>query len=715
MHTTRRITRCFVLFTVLMTLSDTSAKAGDDPNAPSEKENELLAVLRSDAPAAEKAITCKLLAIHGSSEAVGDLAKLLSDEQLSSWARIALEAIPGAAADEALRKATDSLQGRLLIGAINSIGVRRDAEAVDSLTSHLGGNDSEVASAAAVALGRIGNAPATAVLREALAVAPAEVRSAVAEGCVLCAERLYSQGMLAEATQIYDAVRTADVPQQRVIEATRGAILARSEAGIPLLLEQFRSPDKKMFQLALGTAREFPGRTVDQALVDEMNRAQPERAALMIQAMADRPETVVLTAVLTVAGQGPKQVRLSAIDALKRIGDVSCLSTLLGTALETDMELASSAKETLADLPGAKVDDRILTLLPQAEGGMYPLLIEVVGQRRLEAVPELMKALDHSDRDVRSAALIALGETIDLERLSVLVSRVLAPKHPGDAPVARQALKAASIRMPDPEACADLLAAAIDSSSSVPTKGSLLEIIAAVGGTKALGTVAAAAKSDSPQLQDVSTRLLGKWMTEDAAPVLLDLANTVPGEKYRVRSLRGYIRIARQFDLPIERRVEMCHKAFEAAIQTAERKLVLGVLKRYPNAETLKLAIAAMQNPDLKEDAFQATLTIAEKLGDHAGDVASLLSDAGFEKVKLQIVKAEYGAGSTQKDVTEALREQAGDLPVIVLASANYNSSLGGDPLPGTVKQLRVEYVINGKPGEASFEENTLIILPMPK
>ena len=38
-----------------------------------------------------------------------------------------------------------------------------------------------------------------------------------------------------------------------------------------------------------------------------------------------------------------------------------------------------------------------------------------------------------------------------------------------------------------------------------------------------------------------------------------------------------------------------------------------------------------------------------------------------MEKVKLEIVKAEYGAGATQKDVTGVLQKQAGDLPMITL------------------------------------------------
>ena len=82
--------------------------------------------------------------------------------------------------------------------------------------------------------------------------------------------------------------------------------------------------------------------------------------------------------------------------------------------------------------------------------------------------------------------------------------------------------------------------------------------------------------------------------------------------------------------------------------------------------------------------------------------------------MKLEIVKAEYGAGATQKDVTEDLRRQVGDLPLIALPAPDYNSSFG-DPVPGAVKQLKIQYRINDKEGEAIFAENAAIVLPIPK
>jgi HEAT repeat protein len=435
MLTTFKLSRAAALLAVMILFASSALAEGF--KASPEKERELLAVLRSDAQKGDKAIACKRLAIDGSSAAVPDLAKLLPDAELASWARIALEAIPGPEADEALRKAAESLQGRLLVGTINSIGVRRDAKAVDLLAGRLQDKDADVAAAAGVALGHIGGAAAAKVLRPALAIEPMKVRSAVAEGCVLCAERFAASGNADEAIDLYDEVRKADLPRQRKIEGTRGAILTRKDNGIPLLLEQFRSPEHDYFLLALGTAREYPGNQVDKALADELSHATPDRAALILVAMADRPETVVLPAVVKAAEQGPKPVRVAAINALGKVGDASCLGALLATALDADAELAQAAKTTLADLPGEKVNRELVALLPKAEGKQYALLIELVGQRRLEATESLLKALDRSDKALRTTALAALGETVRQSDLSVLISQAVSPKHPEDAAAAQ--------------------------------------------------------------------------------------------------------------------------------------------------------------------------------------------------------------------------------------------------------------------------------------
>ncbi len=349
-------------------------------------------------------------------------------------------------------------------------------------------------------------------------------------------------------------------------------------------------------------------------------------------------------------------------------------------------------------------------------------MIDLVGERRIKAVDDLVSALENSDDAVRVAALKALGTTVPADKLSVLITQVVTPKHEEDAAEAERALKAACVRMPDRDACAKQLTAAIEGAPTA-TKIALLKIVGAVGGTEALASLGASAKANDAEVQDASSRLLGEWMTVDAAPVLLDLAKTAPGDKYRVRALRGYIRIARQFALPEPQRLEMCQNAMAVAVQPAEQKLVLDILKlkKYESPATLQLAVKFMKDfPKMNHEACQTALFIGRELGDEkhsttADEAREILSHVKLEKVKLEIVSAEYGATGKQKDVTKTLKKVASDVQLVSLPSPSYVAAFGGDPAPGTTKQLHVNYRINGKADEATFGENAIIILPMPR
>ena len=688
-----------------------------DGQTPAEKE--LITVLRSDAPEADQALACKKLAVIGTADAVPDLAKLLANEHLSSWARIPLEVIPGPAADAALRQAGEKLSGNLLVGVINSIGVRRDAAAVEMLAKKLSAAEPAVAEAAAVALGKIDNAAATQALRAALAkvgqpAASSPQASALAEGCVLAAEKMLSSGRASEAAALYEEVRKAPVPPQRKREATRGAILARGDAGIPLLLEQLQSTDKGAVAMALSTARELPGKAVDGALGAALSRLPPSRAALVVAALEDRPKTVDIGLFLRLAQTSPKEVRLAAIAALGRVGNVTTVPLLLTLAVDGDADIAGAARASLGSIQGADIDQEIRGRLAGADTKLLPVLLDLVGHRRIAAIEAVLPALEHADAGVRAAALRALGQVVDLERLPILIEQVVKLRDPAEEADADKSLLEASVRMPDREACAEVLSGAY-AKASATTQAKLLRVLGAVGGTKALDTIAGAARSADPELQDVSSRLLGEWMTADAAPVLLDLAATAPGEKFQTRALRGYIRIARQFILPVEERTAMCDKALAAAHQPAEQKMVIEVLRRFPSVDGLRLVAKAGTVEAVNPEARAAAAAIIKKLVDVPADLWTAVGPLGLTKATVEIVKATYGAGANQKDVTELVRKQVGGSNVILLPGAGFNAGLGGDPAPGEAKTLAIEYTLDGVAGTVAVPENAEILLPIAK
>jgi HEAT repeat protein len=614
--------RSLVIGTIFVVAAATVASAALAANAgnkitSAELERPLIGVLQSNAPPQEKALVCKKLAICGNQEAVPALAALLADEKLAAWARIALEAIPALAAGDALREAAGKLQGRLLVGVINSIGVRRDAQAVGLLVPKLNDADGEVVAAAAVALGRIGGAPAAKALENSLRApfdGPATAREAIAQGCVLCAEKFLADGDRAEAVKLYDLVRNSGVPKQQVLEATRGAILARQSAGVPLLVELLQSPDKSRFALGLSTARELPGPEVTAALVAEEERATPQRQALLILALADRGDAAPLAALLKAASSGSVNVRIAAIRVLERKGDASCVPTLLEAACEDDANVSQAAAAALAALPGKNMDAVLIGLLSNSSGKPRRVLVELIGQRRIKAaVPDLLKAADDTDPQLRLAALTALGATVGPADLPALIDRVVSLGNAEQAETARAALESACLRMPDREACAEKLIAAI-ARTSVPAKCRLVKILGAMGGAKALEAVTAAAKDPDAELRDAGSRALGEWMNMDAAPKLLDLAKTTPDGKLRVRALRGYIRLARQFSPPPAERLVMCRNALALAGRDEEKKLVLEVLGRIPSPAALALVTPHLAEPGLQEAAALAAVKIGEKL-----------------------------------------------------------------------------------------------------
>ncbi len=384
-------------------------------------------------------------------------------------------------------------------------------------------------------MGHIPSAAAAKALETHLASGPAAVRSAVAEGCILHAERCAAEAKTAEAVRLYELVRKADVPKQRMLEATRGLILARKSAGVPLLVEQLRSADKGSFQLALTVARELPGKEVGAALVAELARAPAERQPLLLFALADRGDAAGLPAMLAAAKSGPENLRVAAIRALERINAVAAAPVLLDAAV-ADGPAAAAAADALAAMQDKEIDQQIVARAAEAAGRARQVLLQLAGQRRIAAAaPLALKAAEDSDAGVRAAALAALGQTIEFRDLPTLIGWAVNPQRPEDAAASAAAVKAAATRMPDREATADLLAAAM---TKAPTAGKtmILEILTAMGGGKALQTVAAAAKDSNAAVEDVGSRLLGYWMSPDAAPLLLDLAKNAKDGKHRIRA-----------------------------------------------------------------------------------------------------------------------------------------------------------------------------------
>lgn len=180
----------------------------------------------------KKSIACKRLAVIGTKEAVPALAALLGEDRVSDYARDALEGIPDPAADDALREALAKLKGPTLVGVINSLRRRRDPKAIDPLGKLVGGADPAAAGAAALAVGEISGPAAAKILQRALGTAKGAVRTDVAGGLMLCADRMMAQDREA-ALALLDQLSRPDIPANVRIPAMHMQVTAAASLKRP--------------------------------------------------------------------------------------------------------------------------------------------------------------------------------------------------------------------------------------------------------------------------------------------------------------------------------------------------------------------------------------------------------------------------------------------------------------------------------------------------
>ena len=644
---------------VVLTVAIASGMAGSpapaaDTESSAEKQVKLIAVLQSNALPEEKAITCKKLAIYGTKDAVPALAPLLSDQELASWARIALEAIPDPAADAALRAAMGKVQGLLLVGVINSIGVRRDVQAIGGLAARLKDADAEVASAAAAALGSIGGEQAVKALVPLLATAPKGVISEVAGSCVRCAERYLTEGKTADAVKLYDTVRKAKVPKQRIREATRGAILARGTAGLPLLLEQLRSADKAMFTIGLSTAREVPGREATEAVAAEVGRASADRQTLLLMVLADRADASVLPTISKAVQSGSPPVRLAAIAALERMATLPCVPVLLAAATDGDRELANAAKAALGRMPNKDLNADLVGRMPAATGKLRRVLIEVAGLRRIaDALPIALRYAGDADAGVRSAAIGTIGLLGDEKQAAELVNLLPKTQTPREREDIEKALAGISGRR-GANSLPSVLPLVQSGDKELRMVG--LRVLTSVGGATALAAVKSAMEDQDEAVQNEAVRSLSSWpgnWPEDAgvAEPLLTLARSGKKTAHQVLGLRGYLEYV-QVDKRLQNneKVAKVKDLLPLIKRPEDKRLAISALETAPTVDSLQMLLTFAGDPAVAEEAYLAVVGVTAKGGPKGATKEARRS-------ALQMVAEKSKNEPTKKKAEDALKK----------------------------------------------------------
>jgi hypothetical protein len=187
------------------------------------------------------------------------------------------------------------------------------------------------------------------------------------------------------------------------------------------------------------------------------------------------------------------------------------------------------------------------------------------------------------------------------------------------------ALLAVCHRAVDPDAIATKLGA-IYEGATLQSQVALLELFGALGGGVAVEAVHRAIMDPADEIQDAATRILGTWPDTGAASVLLAVMESDAYEGFRIRALRGFIRIIRQMDISNDHRFNMTMEALSHAHRDAEILLIVDALGRIPIHASLMKLLEFLDQPAFAEQASLSAVNIGRALiASHPNDVGTVM------------------------------------------------------------------------------------------
>ncbi|MCX6923859.1 MAG: HEAT repeat domain-containing protein [Verrucomicrobia bacterium] len=592
-------------------------------------ETKLLILLNApETPKDAKRYICRWLAVVGSVECVPAVVPLLTDDDLSHPARMALEPMASPAAGAALRDVLPKVRGRLRSGLIGSIGVRRDAEAVSALASLAKDDDAVVANAAIMALGAIGTESAAQTLA-GLQVSPSLYR-ALARARITAAGHLKNDGANPLAVAIYRDLMQPAQPQFIRIAALKGLIGALPQAeAVRLVTEMVQGEDASMREATVAAYAMSTDVALQNAVASALPSMKSSGQLILLGVLADLPDVAARLPVLTLVGnEANPAVRAAAIDCLGRHGEAADVPMLVRLAGTGQGAVAVAAHKTLDRLGKPGVDEALIGLIDSPNATDRATVLGVLASRRtMAALPTLVRLVGGTDASLAAEAAKALGVMGQDAQLTALVATIVATESAQLRAACEEAAHAICTRAQDKTGAAGVVLGALGQAQQPPARATLLRLLGYTPGPAPLAAVVKALGDSDSEVRQAAFRTLVGWPDATAVPRLVEVAQRAPDSSDAIVALRdGCLRLAAMEEVPIAERLSAYRSVLEVARRSEEKRQAISGLSEIPSFRSLDLLKGCGQDAALKNEAIPAAIRVAKELGaaNHTRAVAAL-------------------------------------------------------------------------------------------
>ncbi len=619
-----------------------------------------------------KAFIISQLQIVGKDESVDALGRYLNQEELSSPAARALASIGTEKAAQALQASLLRRMGtpKTQRDAILAIGEAQLNVQEDLIKGMVGTGDENFQKDVLYTLSRIGSKASIETLGKAAEKAGyAMDKTGANEAYIALLKRVAGQGDIKEVEKAANDLlkKAAKAGKTHTREAALQILLSiQKEKGMNLVQAALKDPSADYRNAALDYTSSFANNNVYIDLIKTMAKAKPEVKTDILNWLAreaeceeknnilenldirfDLPARQVLLDQLNDKNFAVKQ---AAAWALTKIGDIAVIPSLAGLLTNTDPQVISLGKNTLASFRG-DISPSVARIIPQANDSGKIAALELLSLRKASAnVNSVLELMKSGSAEVKKEAYNALKDVVTEKDFTLLSGMLETAEGAIIAPL-QQAVIASIASQSQNDKVSTLSRRMIQAGES---KKHLYYIaLAETGDEKALETIINGFKQGSGAAKDAAFEALLNWKGIEATEELCTIAKD--GSSYSEKALAGYIKLISNPEMTGENRLLGLRNAMEIAKTDGQKNQIL---RRIGDTNTflgMLLAGEYLDEKPLQQTAANAVMKIALANPDFTGtNVRALLNkvsnvldnpDAGYQREAIKKHLDEMPAG----------------------------------------------------------------------
>ncbi len=606
-----------------------------------------------------KSFIISQLEIIGSDDAVVALQPYLTDANLADQASRAMVKINTNSAKLALLNALPKANGNAKLSIIGALGDSKAQEAINEINQLAINNDENTRKVALYALAYIASPSSEEILANAAAKVGYQFENTNATANYLIyATELLKNGANALADRIAKKLLAVCVSDDLVhtrIAALKIIVDANKNNNQEILLAAASDKNITYRTAALKLAGPYLDANNTGAWLNQLNKATDEvKIDIMYMLGANNVKTALpsLTKLFSTKNQ---QVKFAALNAATTIGQQQILPNLLKVMHKGDSLTINTGTKLIDRMSGSNVAEMVAAAIPTAKPNLQIALLRVLGARAANAqINIIYDLLKSKNTEVQLTAYQTLSSVVvkaNLPELFTLLNLTI-----GEQELAVQAAIIAAVKNNENNT-AQVDAVLSQMAIASPNKKMLYyQILANLGGNKALNAVTEAFNTGDEKTQEASLMALAAFNDKNAAAALIKIARDTKNTTFLNTALQGYLRAIRASSAPAEQKLLMLRNAMEVAQSITQKIQIIKASEQAKCLNAIFFAGQYLNDVNLQQTAANAVMNIT-MAGQYEGDlIKNLLNqtiavitgpDSGYQKegMRKYISSMKEGAG----------------------------------------------------------------------